>query len=154
MKHVLLGLVLLAALTVCGRTSVPSAEPSKSPSDKELRDVQLSLKLTPDAPFETGRPVNIQIEVIATRPVELEFSTSQRFEIVVTSNGTRIWSSSTGKVYAQVLGKETIAPGEGLRYGDVWTPTSTGEFLAAARITATNRKDLTIEKTLQVGKVD
>lgn len=150
MKHVLVGLVLLAALTACGKTSVPSTGPSQSPSDKELTDATLSLRLTPGPPFETGHPVTMQIEVIATRPVELEFSTSQRFEIVIKSNGNSIWSSSTGKVYAQVLGKETIAAGEGLRYGDVWTPTSTGEFAVNARITANNRKDLTVEKTLNV----
>lgn len=74
--------------------------------------------------------------------VTLEFSSSQRYDFQVEdSSGTTVWSWSDDRGFAQVLGEETVAPGEEL----TWTETVTlqpGDYTAVGMVT-TRSGDLT-----------
>lgn len=50
----------------------------------------------------------------------LAFPTAQRFDFVVRRGGKVIWQWSADMMFAQVLGRETIAPGDSLAFTAEW----------------------------------
>lgn len=80
--------------------------------------------------------------------VVLRFPTAQRFDfLVLSSDGETVWRWSEGRLFAQVLGTERLAPGETVYYTAVWdypADLTTGRFRAVGRVTASNR---TVERS-------
>lgn len=75
------------------------------------------------------------------RPVTLEFSSGQRYDFAIrTAAGADVWTWSADKMFAQVTGTETIAPGATLDYAETWTPAAghKGSFVAIARLASTS----------------
>jgi hypothetical protein len=55
------------------------------------------------------------------QPILLEFDNAQRFEFEVhDASGAVIWRWSAQHAFAQVEGRERVAPSESLRYEGVW----------------------------------
>ena len=77
-----------------------------------------------------------------TQPIALEFNTAARYDFEVrTPEGAEVWRWSADQMSAQVLGAETIAPGETVRYRASWAPGDRhGTFIVVGRIQATNRQ--------------
>jgi len=67
-----------------------------------------------------GGSITVSVRVVneGSEPVRLNFSTTQRFEILVQDRqGRVVWRWSHGKYFSQVLGKEVLkAPGGELLY--------------------------------------
>lgn len=74
-------------------------------------------------------------------PVELEFATAQRYDFTVTNaDGDELWRWSADRMFAQVLGTETLEPGATRRYTAEWMGArGEGELIATGVVTATNR---------------
>ncbi|MFC6836276.1 BsuPI-related putative proteinase inhibitor [Halomarina ordinaria] len=72
-------------------------------------------------------------------PVTCRFSDAARMEVVVTEGGAERWRSSDGQVFAQVLGEETLAPGESVTYEAEWADPPTGRYEARADLLARER---------------
>jgi hypothetical protein len=110
---------------------------------------------TPDAkPAETGGvaeflPLSLQVEVRrdsvhfalhVTNPtanaIQLEFGDAQRFDFEVRSaDGAQVWRWSADQIFAQVVGQETMAPGESLKYEAVWHPAAgVGSYTVTGRL--------------------
>lgn len=106
------GLVLLAvALAAAG----PVAQ-------VERRGVELVLSVDKEV-YAAGEP--LQMELLVRNPgpaaVTFQFTDSQRYDFAVyNERGTLVWYWSRDKVFAQVLGSLTLAPGEERRYRDRW----------------------------------
>lgn len=75
-------------------------------------------------------------------PIALEFSTAARYDFEVrTPDGAEVWRWSADQMSAQVLGTETLAPGQTVRYRASWAPAGrTGSLVAIGRVLATNRQ--------------
>jgi hypothetical protein len=75
-----------------------------------------------------------------TLPVTLEFTSGQRYDFeVLDANGTGVWTWSADRMFAQVLGTETIAAGGSVKYEAEWRPDRrSGTFTAVGRVSASN----------------
>jgi len=76
-----------------------------------------------------------------TRPLVLEFNSSARYDFEVqTAAGAEVWRWSADQMFAQVLGSDTVAPGQSRRYSAVWLPGNrTGSYVAIGRVLARNQ---------------
>ena len=83
----------------------------------------LRVTLATDKPaYASGEPLTFTLKVIndTPKPVRLSFRTAQRFDLVMEDKqGREVWRWSAGRLFAQVLGHETLGP-------------SGGEFVARA----------------------
>lgn len=71
-----------------------------------------------------------------TEPVELRFSDACKAEFVVEDEGREVWRYTDGRLFAQMIGSERIAPGETATYGAEWEDPLTGEYTAVAELRA------------------
>jgi archaellum component FlaG (FlaF/FlaG flagellin family) len=79
------------------------------------------------------------VENTGSDAVDLEFRSAQRFDVVVDrDSGTTVWQLSAGQMFAQVLGSETLSPGEHLVWEAEWTDPETGDYEATASLEARN----------------
>lgn len=77
----------------------------------------MNVILTADkATYAPGEPIMLTLRVVngTSKPVRLSFRTAQRFDLVVEDgSGREVWRWSAGRLFAQVLGEETLAPSGG-----------------------------------------
>lgn len=78
------------------------------------------------------------IENTGDDPVELNFSDSQTHDVAVFDDGTEVWRWSEGRMFAQMLQSETLAPGEETTYEVAWEAPSPGDYEAVAELVARN----------------
>jgi hypothetical protein len=93
--------------------------------------------------YTEAEKVNFVLQVTNTEtgPLELEYSTGQSFDFVVTDEGGReVWKWSSGQMFTQAERDETLAAGASLRYEGEWNPDPElrGSFVAVGRLTARN----------------
>ena len=63
-------------------------------------------------------------------PVQLDFSSSQKYDFIATQKGREIWRWSRDKVFAMMLDQMILKPGESLRYTATWDQRDNeGEFV-------------------------
>lgn len=77
----------------------------------------------PEEIFLKGAPVDVTLTLRNAGPaaVALSFATAQRFDVVVYDDDCKeIWRWSRGRMFAQVLGSLTVAPGEIVTYRVRW----------------------------------
>lgn len=92
---------------------------------------------------EVGRDavqLTLHVTNAGSEPVTLEYRTAQRYDFVVsTPEGTEVWRWSADRVFAQVLGTETLESGETVSHRASWTPLGrAGRYVAEGRLTASN----------------
>ncbi|WP_338728150.1 BsuPI-related putative proteinase inhibitor [Haladaptatus sp. DJG-WS-42] len=87
--------------------------------------LETSLEATPDADC-----VRFVLEITNTddQPSSLTFRDAGKADFVVLDGETECWRWSDGRVYAQVLTTEELAPGETLRLEAVWEQPTPGEY--------------------------
>lgn len=147
-------LVLLAGCSASGdggardSLSTPAAE---APMDEAVRAV-LTVERTSVAP---GDSIPLALTVVNATPdsVVLEFTSGQRYDIrVLRPDGATTWTWSMDKLFAQMMGTETIAPGDTLEFRDAApAPAEPGTYRVAAEVTASNR-DLADTVEVTVGR--
>jgi len=102
------------------------------------------------APAELGSSFNVvvagdsvlfelHITNATTRPIALEFATSQRYDVEIWSGTERLWRWSDGQSFAQMLGADSLTAGETRRYSVAWSSRGrTGLFAARGKVTSMN----------------
>lgn len=77
----------------------------------------LKATLASDKPAYTpGEPITFTLRIVNStpRPVRLSFRTAQRFDLVMEDGrGHEVWRWSAGRLFAQVLGQETLSASGG-----------------------------------------
>ncbi|SEQ46520.1 BsuPI-related putative proteinase inhibitor [Natrinema salaciae] len=69
--------------------------------------------------------------------VDLQFSDACKAEFVLEDDeGAEVWRFTEGRMFAQVLSSETIAPGEEATYEAEWSDPVPGEYTAVAELRA------------------
>ncbi|MDG5760130.1 BsuPI-related putative proteinase inhibitor [Natronococcus sp. A-GB1] len=71
-----------------------------------------------------------------TDPVELRFSDACKAEFVVEDEGREVWRYTDGRMFAQMISSERIAPGETATYEAEWERARSGEYTAVAELRA------------------
>ncbi len=84
--------------------------------------------------------VTFEFSVINTGPgpIELEFADACRAEFVVEQGEAAVWRFTDGRVFAQVLGSERLAPDETAIYDGRWSDPPAGSYTAVAELQARN----------------
>ena len=120
---------LLVVLTGCAR--VPAGE--RVPESALIPS--LDVKVDGDSVQMT-----LHLTSALEEPVVLEFPSAQRSDFSVRrQDGEVVWTWSMDKLFAQVMGSETLLPGETLAYGGTWMPAEPGRYEAIARLVSSNR---------------
>ncbi|MFC6766695.1 BsuPI-related putative proteinase inhibitor [Natrinema soli] len=70
--------------------------------------------------------------------VELEFTDACTAEFVLAADGEEIWRFTDGRVFAQVLSLDSLAPGESATYEAEWSDPQPGAYTAIAELRATD----------------
>ena len=114
---------------VTPQPSTPTATPRGTGEDDNAgtpppapADLQVSLELGGET-YSRGEPVEMSLTITNTDQDEavLSFSDGLRYDFVaVDGDGREVWRWSDGKLFTQVLGEETIAPGGSLVYRETW----------------------------------
>ena len=68
--------------------------------------------------------------------VNLQFADACKADFTVLDEGREVWRYTEGRVFAQVIGDETIPPDESITYDGEWTDPQSGEFTAVAELCA------------------
>lgn len=71
-------------------------------------------------------------------PIDLQFSDASRADVAVTTDGEEVWRFTDGRMFAQVMGEETLDPDESTTYDVEWTDPESGAFTAVAELRARN----------------
>ena len=99
-----------------GPTATRAATPGQAPG----LTLTLSSRAASYAPGERAT-FTLVARNAGTTPVSLTFSSAQRFDLVILeASGREIWRWSQGKVFAQVMGTQTLAPGETISFDAQW----------------------------------
>ncbi len=69
-------------------------------------------------------------------PVDLQFSDACRADVAVEDDGQEVWRFSEGRMFAQMIVEETLAPGETETYTMAWEDPAPGDYEAAAALAA------------------
>lgn len=69
-------------------------------------------------------------------PVDLQFSDAAKAEFVVTDDGREVWRFTEGRMFAQMLSTERLAPEETATYEAEWTEPRPGGYVAVAELRA------------------
>jgi uncharacterized repeat protein (TIGR01451 family) len=69
-------------------------------------------------------------------PVDLSFSDALEADFAVLDDGTERWRFSEGRMFAQMLGSETLDPGGTTTYEATWDDPESGEYTAVASLEA------------------
>ncbi|MFS0593880.1 BsuPI-related putative proteinase inhibitor [Cytobacillus horneckiae] len=65
--------------------------------------------------------IDLEIENLSNDPVTLQFSSSQKYEIIIEDeNGNRVYTFSEGKAFLQVLQNLELQPGESKQWQETW----------------------------------
>lgn len=85
--------------------------------------INLFLKLEKTA-TQAKEPVVMHLRVLAHQatdePVQLDFSSSQKYDFIATRKGREIWRWSGGKLFAMMMSQIVLKPGESLHYTEPW----------------------------------
>jgi len=97
---------------------------------------------------------DLRVENRGDEPVDLSFPTGQRVRVALSpadadDDADPIWRSDAEKMFAQVLGTETIEPGETLTFAAAWDDPEPGEYRAVGEVTCEDR-ELRAEETVLV----
>lgn len=120
-----LALLLLALLAV-GASATPS--PGNGAAGRQtVREVKGAVVYQMALPERVTRPdpVTIRLSVTnnGTTPVTFQFTTAQRYDVVVRHPGGEqavVWTWSGGRMFAQVLGSLVLTPRETRTYDIAW----------------------------------
>lgn len=86
-----------------------------------------------------------------SEPVTLRFRTGQRAEFTahVADGGDPVWRHAEGRAFTQVLGSETLEPGESATYEGTWSDPPAGTYRVVGELAA-ERHEATAETTLSI----
>jgi len=118
---ILAGLPALIAAGCCCRVDKNGKGGAEAPRPIAADSLKMALSLDSGS-YAVGEVIKLGLEVTntTTRSVTLTFPTAQRFDFVARKGGKPIWQWSSDMMFAQVEGRETIAPGGSLEFTAEW----------------------------------
>lgn len=107
-------LILVVAVLVATVTAPPSVQEARG----KLR-LELSLA---KAAYVPGEPVQATLTLRheGESPTRVQFTSGQRFDLLVRRGGALVWRWSDDKAFVQVIQDVTLRPGETLSFSAAW----------------------------------
>jgi hypothetical protein len=117
----LLWIPLLILVLGCVRAGKDFPEGNATEVKRVVNGLEVTLQ-TEKAVYKSGQTIVMSLTVTnkGDKPLELIFSSSQRYDFVVEKEGKEIWRWSKDKFFAMVLGEFTLQPDQSLVYEDTW----------------------------------
>ncbi|SEO76937.1 Intracellular proteinase inhibitor [Halogranum amylolyticum] len=78
----------------------------------------------------------LTVENDSEDPLELSFPDGQRAEFLAQRGGETVWRWSEGQMFMQMLGSETVEPGETVTYEGVWESPESGTYDCRGEVVA------------------
>ncbi len=126
----------LATLAFPSGAALRTAPPT-APTAEPLAMLALTVA-TDQAAYAPGATITARLTVIndAKDAVILGFSSSQRYDFAIeTEAGETRWRWAGDRMFAQMLGEETLGPGKGLVYTERFpAPREPGRYRVVARL--------------------
>jgi hypothetical protein len=149
--------VVLLSVLVLGACNHESGEGRKeSPAvNRPVADSGVTVILRTDQPrYKPGQPITLSLTVsnATQRPAMLQFNSAQRYEFTIQDQGGKThWQWGANRMFAQVLGEETLAPGDSLVYRETFRgQLPPGTYRAVGSLLATGGQ-LAAEAPVTVG---
>ncbi|MCL5877897.1 MAG: BsuPI-related putative proteinase inhibitor [Candidatus Bathyarchaeota archaeon] len=100
---------------------------------------QISVKTqTSKSQYSVEEEVEISVTITngGRSPVELIFTSAQRYDFIISKGEKEIWRWSNGKMFAMTIEQLILQPNETLTYTEKWKPTDAtpGEYKATGVI--------------------
>ncbi len=93
-----------------------------------------------DSSLDVTTDRDVQFTFIVTNsgadPVDLSFSDALEADFAVLDDGSERWRFSEGRMFAQMLGSETLDPGGTATYEATWDDPDSGSYTAVATLEA------------------
>lgn len=128
---------------------------AKSCKDNTLKDkLKLSLEVRSEKVEQEDRfKFTLVIQNISNNPITLCFTSSKKFDFVVSQSGSEVWRWSSGRMFAQVILDQVIDFGGSIRFTEVWDyKGNSGDRLPAGEYDLTgilsSKPALTIQSTI------
>lgn len=97
----------------------------------------MSLECSLDAaPSADAVTFTYTVENTGVDPVELDFRSAQTHDVAVLDGGSEVWRWSDGRMFAQMLQRETLDPGDSETYRATWDDPQPGDYEAVAGLAA------------------
>lgn len=97
-------------------------------------DASLDVSIT-----DPGVTFELTVENVGPDPEELSFPNALQADFAVIEDGTEIWRFSDGKMFAQMIQRETLDPGDAETYRGTWENPRSGTYTAVGTLEARNR---------------
>jgi hypothetical protein len=138
-----LAAITLTLVAACSTSGNGGATADSTPAALPAAGVTTVLTLGADR-VAPGDSIPLTLHVVngTTEPLVLEFTSSQRYDLrIAPATGESVWTWSADKLFAQMMGQETIAPGDTVMYRDVApAPAAPGAYRVIGSITTTTRE--------------
>jgi hypothetical protein len=119
--------VCAALITSCGCKCRRGGDGAggDSPDRAEPDLIEADIRLN-EGGYAMGEPIVMTLEVTnrAERAITLTFPSAQRYDFIVKKGKQTIWQWSGGRMFAQVVGRYELAPGETISYEYTWDQTA------------------------------
>ena len=73
--------------------------------------------------YPGSEKITLEVTNKADRTVTLTFPTAQRYDFIIKKGKQTIWQWSAGRMFAQVVGRYELAPGDTISYEYTWDQT-------------------------------
>lgn len=148
MRHVAEWLTALLVLTAIPASPQAMATSARGPG------VGLILKADKGT-YAEGEPIALTLQVAnqSPQPVTLQFRTAQRYDFVVQEpQGREVWRWPAGRMFAQVLGEETLPSGrDQLTYRITVRERFPSGHYTVVGIIATEQGPISARTTIRIG---
>lgn len=106
----------LIAVLACNRPDAAPPAASNAVPDSAL----VATLFTDRSAYALGNAVTLRLVLrnVSAASVTLEFSSGQRYDFAIEDTRAPMWRWSASQMFAQVLGGETLAPGDSLVYSE------------------------------------
>lgn len=92
------------------------------------------------SPSAAGLDLVLAVENRGDDEQTLSFRDARRADFVALRDDEEIWRWSEGRMFAQMLGSEQLAPGESVTYEATWENPPEGEYTVRGELAATDRQ--------------
>jgi hypothetical protein len=120
-------LVCTALIISCGGRDRRAADGTKKTTGAEAMPDSLAaeVKLN-EGGYAMGEPVVMTLGVTNTsdNAITLTFPSAQRYDFIVKKGKQPVWQWSGGRMFAQVIGRYELPPGESISYEYTWDQTA------------------------------
>lgn len=104
---------------------------------RNVSGVTVTFKADP-ATLQEGQTVQLTLKLVnnSGTPAELKFSSGQKYDFWITTDGDDVWRWSEGKAFTQAFVEESIPGQSGVTYTESWTPDAPGTYTVHGELKA------------------